>query len=177
MDEERFKIMQMLADGTITTDEADLLLEVLEAAPAEPTAATGPTQRIAPPSRETLIQPARTFANLTLDQLIELRIHGVDPEFIQEMRAAGLGDLSFDQLVEASIHGVRPEFIREMREAGLTDLTFDQMLELGIHGVTADFVRDMRAAGGSDLSVDKLVELRIHGVDPDFIRKMRQVGA
>ena len=30
MDEERFKIMQMLADGTITTDEADLLLEVLE---------------------------------------------------------------------------------------------------------------------------------------------------
>ena len=36
MDEERFKIMQMLADGTITTDEADLLLEALEAAPAEP---------------------------------------------------------------------------------------------------------------------------------------------
>ena len=45
MDEERLKIMQMLADGTITTDEADLLLEVIEAAPAAPAAATGETQR------------------------------------------------------------------------------------------------------------------------------------
>ena len=101
MDEERFKIMQMLADGTITIDEADLLLEALEAAPAEPTAATGQTQRIAPPWRETPEQPARTFANLTLDQLIELRIHGVDPEFIQGVRGLGLTDLTFAQLLEA----------------------------------------------------------------------------
>ena len=148
MDEERFKIMQMLADGTITTDEADLLLEALEAAPAEPAAATGQTQRIAPPWREMPKQPARTFANLTLDQLIELRNHGVDPEFIQRVH-----------------------------EAGLTNLAFEQLLELGIHGVNPDFIREMRAADGSDLSIDKLVELRIHGVDPDFIRKMRQVGA
>ena len=118
MDEERFKIMQMLADGTITTDEADLLLEVLEAAPAEPTAATGPTQRIAPPWHETPEQPAKTFANLTLDQLIELRIHGVDPEFIRDMRAAGGNDLSVDKLVELRIHGVDPDFIRKMRQVG-----------------------------------------------------------
>ncbi|MDQ2999119.1 MAG: hypothetical protein M3R61_18975 [Chloroflexota bacterium] len=176
MDEERFKIMQMLADGTITTDEADLLLDALDAAPAEPVAATGQTQRIAP-QRESPAQPPTTFANLTLDQLIELRTHGVRPDFIREMREAGLGDLSFEQLLEAGIHGVRPEFIKEMRAADLSDLTFDQLLQLGIHGVSADFVREMRAAGGSDLSIDKLVELRIHGVDPDFIRKMRQVGA
>jgi hypothetical protein len=89
MDEERFKIMQMLADGTITTDEADLLLEALDAAPAEPAAATGQTQRIAPPWREMPEQPARTFANLTLDQLIALRTHGVDPDFIRKMRQVG----------------------------------------------------------------------------------------
>jgi hypothetical protein len=89
MDEERFKLMQMLADGTITTDEADLLLEALEAAPAEPTAATGQTQRMAPPWREMPKQPARTFANLTLDQLIELRTHAVDPDFIRKMRQLG----------------------------------------------------------------------------------------
>jgi len=117
MDEERFKIMQMLADGTITTDEADLLLEALDAAPAEPVAATGQTQRITP-QREASEQPATTFANLTLDQLIELRTHGVDPDFIKEMREAGLGDLSFEQMLEASIHGVDPDFIRKMRQVG-----------------------------------------------------------
>src|SRR6185295_5079852 len=107
MDEERYKIMQMLADGTITTDEADLLLEALEAAPVETAAATGQTQRIAPPWRETPKQPARAFANLTLDQLIELRMHGVDPAFIQGVREVGLTDLTFEQLLEAGIHGVR----------------------------------------------------------------------
>ena len=109
MDEERFKIMQMLADGTITTDEADLLLEALEAAPAEPIAATGQTQRIAPPWRETPKQPARTFANLTLDQLIELRIHGVDPEFIQGVREVGLTQIRASQV------GVAEVVIREVR--------------------------------------------------------------
>src|SRR5689334_17013930 len=138
MDEERFKIMQMLADGTITTDEADLLLEVIEAAPP---AATGETQRIAPPWREAPKQPAarqpaeqapqqpaRTFANLTLEQLIELRIHGVDPEFIQQLRDTELGDLTYEQILQAGTHGVRPEFIKEMRAAGLGDLTFDQLI-------------------------------------------------
>src|SRR5688500_19051463 len=103
MDEERLKIMQMLADGTSTTDEADLLLEALEAAPVEPVAATGQTQRIAPPQREVPEQPARTFANLTLDQLIALRTHGVDPEFIQGVRELGLTDLTFEQLLEMGI--------------------------------------------------------------------------
>src|SRR5580765_6119880 len=117
MDEQRFKIMQMLADGTIMTDEADLLLDALDAAPTEPVAATGQTQRIAPPWREVPQQSARTYANLTLDQLIELRMHGIDPEYIQRIREAGLGDLSFGQLVEAGIHGVRPEFIQELRAA------------------------------------------------------------
>ncbi|HEU5097739.1 MAG TPA: hypothetical protein VFU22_01755 [Roseiflexaceae bacterium] len=172
MDGERVKIMQMLADGTITADEADLLLEAVEAAPA----ATGQTQRIAPAQPETRQQPATIFANLTLDQLIELRTHGVDPKYIQAMRAAGLGDLPFGQLLEAGMHGVRPEYIHEMRAAGLGDLSFDQIVEASIHGVRPEYIHEMRAAGLGDLPIDKLVELRIHGVSPDFIRQMRAVG-
>ena len=145
MDEERQQIMEMLAAGTITADEADQLLEAIT---AERPASTGPTQRIDSQQPDT---PAGTatnvFANLSLDQIIQLRTYGVTPDYI-----------------------------RQFSEAGLTDLSFDQLLQLGIHNVDPDFVREMRAAGFDDLSVDKLVELSIHNVDPDFIRQIREVG-
>jgi hypothetical protein len=34
------------------------------------------------------------------------------------MREAGFGDLSVDKLVELSIHNVDPDFIRQMRAVG-----------------------------------------------------------
>ena len=53
---------------------------------------------------------------LTTDQIVEMRIHGVSPEFVREMGESGLGDLSFDDLIEMGTHGVDPDYIREMRE-------------------------------------------------------------
>jgi hypothetical protein len=127
MDEEREKIMNMLAEGTITVEEAYELLDVIEAAqPAAPMAATGQTEHIEPQRRPEASQAGNLFANLTLDQLIQLRMHGVspefirgvDPEFIRAVWAAGLGDLPVEKLIEMRIHGVDPEFIQAMRQVG-----------------------------------------------------------
>ena len=93
MDEEREKIMNMLAEGTITVEEAYELLDAIEAAqPAAPSVATGQTERIEPQRRSEASQAGNLFANLTLDQLIQLRMHGVGPEFIRGLRDAGLKD-------------------------------------------------------------------------------------
>ena len=72
MDEERAKIVSMLAEGTITVEEAYQLLDAIDAAElAAPAAATGQTQRIEPqPRSEVSGQAGNLFANLTLDQLI-----------------------------------------------------------------------------------------------------------
>ena len=40
------------------------------------------------------------------DQLIAMRIHGVTPEFISDMKSRGLKDLTIDQLVNLRIHGI-----------------------------------------------------------------------
>jgi len=35
-----------------------------------------------------------------------MRIHGVSPEYISQMKSRGLNDLTIDQLVEMRIHGI-----------------------------------------------------------------------
>src|SRR5690349_16754688 len=121
MDEEREKIVTMLAEGTITVEEAYQLLDAIEAAePATQVAATGQAERMEPQRRaEVSGQAGNLFAKLTLDQLIQLRMHGVSPEFIRGIRELGLTDLSFEQILELGMHGVDPGFIRGIREAGL----------------------------------------------------------
>jgi len=37
---------------------------------------------------------------------VAMRIHGVSPEYISQMKARGLKDLTIDQLVDMRIHGI-----------------------------------------------------------------------
>jgi hypothetical protein len=48
-----------------------------------------------------------------------LKIHDVDAEFIEEMRATGLEELSVDRIVALKIHDFNPEFLQEMWDLGL----------------------------------------------------------
>lgn len=68
---------------------------------------------------------SRGKGEATLDQLVAMRIHGVDRQFMQQMRDLGLSDLSLDKLVAMRIRGVSGGFVREMASEGLTDLTAD----------------------------------------------------
>ena len=63
-----------------------------------------------------VMQMVSTVLRRVLQSIVEMRIHGVSPEFVREMGESGLGDLSFDDLIEMGTHGVDPDYIREMRE-------------------------------------------------------------
>jgi len=71
------------------------------------------------------------------------------------------------------IHGVTPAFINEIKQAGYDRLTVDKLVEFRIHGVSAKFIKELRDAGYTDLSADDLVEIRINGRD-GFIRKSKR---
>jgi hypothetical protein len=71
------------------------------------------------------------------------------------------------------IHGVTPDFINEIRQSGYDRLTVDKLVEFRIHGVSAKFIKDLKDAGYTDLSADDLVEIRINGRE-GFIRKSKR---
>ena len=49
---------------------------------------------------------------------MRLRIHGVTPAFVKEIRGLGYTDLTLDDFVKMRIHGVTPQFIKELKDLG-----------------------------------------------------------
>lgn len=110
---------------------------------------------------------------LTVDELIALRTHGVTPEYINEMRNAGLGELSLASLLSLRTHGVTADYIREMRAAGVPVKSPKEIASLKIHGVSVKYIQEMRSAGLGELSVKEIQSLAIHGVNSEYVRAMR----
>ena len=53
------------------------------------------------------------FENLTVNQLIQMRIHGVDADYVKKMRAAGLKNVSVNQMIEMRATGIDAILLKE----------------------------------------------------------------
>jgi beta-lactamase regulating signal transducer with metallopeptidase domain len=113
------------------------------------------------------------YGKLTGERLLDLRIRGVTPEFIQEIGEAGYRELSPERLVEFRINGIDSKVIREWAHAGLGDLRDERQLRLDL---TSAFIQEMADAGYRDLSPQRLSEFRFHGIDAEFVRKAASEG-
>ena len=78
------------------------------------------------------------------------------------MGELGYRDLSAEDLVALRIHGVTSQFVRELADLGYRTLSASQLRNMRIHGVTPSFVR-ARLRGDSRPTPEELVSLRIHG--------------
>jgi beta-lactamase regulating signal transducer with metallopeptidase domain len=147
---------------------------------------------------------AAGYTNLTVDQLVALRVHGVTAAFIKDlkaagydrlsvervaalavqgvtgdyaraMNAAGFGRLEVDQLLAAKIHNATPDYLHQMQNA-VKDADFGQLLAFRIHGVTLEYIREYNALGFGEPSANQLVAAKIHGVTGAFVREMQGLG-
>jgi len=145
---------------------------------------------------------AAGYRNLSVDDLIALKQHGVTPAYIRSIEAAGYKP-NVDDLVAMAIHGVTPEYIAQMKAQGfkldVDDLVAfkihgvdastiaairamgykpdaDDVVAFQIHGVTPETVRAMKSLGYGDPTLDQLVALQIHGVTPEFANAFKQAG-
>lgn len=96
--------------------------------------------------------------------------------FLADLAEAGYKDLSVDEIVDLKIQGVTGEFVRGISEAGWGKLTPRQLIALKIRGVSPRYVRDMKRAGLRDLSLAEVIELRIHGVSPEELQEIHSLG-
>lgn len=95
--------------------------------------------------------------------------------YIDGMKSAGLGDLSVDQLISLKIQGVTPEYVKQMHDIGLHP-DADELIGMKVQGITPDYVREMRSATGQPLDVDDLIGLKVQGVTPEYIKQLHDLG-
>jgi beta-lactamase regulating signal transducer with metallopeptidase domain len=147
---------------------------------AEARAATFEATRAA--ARASVAASARAVARaqvgpLTADDLIAMKIQGVDARYLSELAAlAPRIRLSAKEIVATKIHGLTPARLREFADAGYAATDIDDLVAMRIHGVTPLFIREMSAVGYPKLSPDDLVAMRIHGVTADNARRAAAQG-
>jgi len=98
--------------------------------------------------------------DLSVDEIIALKIHGVTPDYIRELRAAGI-EPSTPELVALKIHEVTPEYVRGLAAAGLTNLRVRDYLAAKIQGITPEFIQGIRSHGFKDLTLRQLIALKM----------------
>jgi beta-lactamase regulating signal transducer with metallopeptidase domain len=95
--------------------------------------------------------------------------------YIDGLKSAGLGDLTVDQLIALKIQGVTPEYVKQMHEIGLHP-DAGELIGMKVQGITPDYVREMRAATGQSLDVGNLIGLKVQGVTPEYIKQLHDLG-
>ncbi|RJS19999.1 peptidase M56 [Corallococcus sp. H22C18031201] len=143
-------------------------------------------------------------SDLTVDQLIELKVAGVTPERVNEMKSMGYAPtvsalvemghagitaeyardmntrfgrkLDTDDLVAMRHLGVTPEFIAALKAQGFSVSDPDEVQQARAVGVDEAYVRGLKSAGFSGLSLEDLVQMRAVGVDPAYIGDMSKLG-
>ncbi|HZB94986.1 MAG TPA: hypothetical protein VE268_03405, partial [Herpetosiphonaceae bacterium] len=149
MSEESTQVLKMLAEGKLTVEQANQLLEALGDEPAVTT-----EKRTRPTGRADRMEAPPRF---TVEQLIALSEHEVDPNFIKELYEAGLTGLSVEQLIELSEHEVDPSFLKQLNKMGLSGLTFEQIIALSEHEVDPSYLKQLHKEGLTDLTVEQII--------------------
>ena len=187
MNTERQRILELVAEGTITAAQAEELLAALDdETRSTSTTVIGAKEQSVPPTRQAKSESARYVQALkelgvpvpSVDELIALRSEGLTPEYVRSIREADITNftvndlISVDDLISMYSNGITPEYVRRMREAGVVDFSLDDLISMFSEGVTPEYVAEMRAAGLKDLSPNNLIAMASSGLDADTLRAL-----
>lgn len=141
------------------------------------------------------------LGDLTVDQLIALKIQDVTPEYVRGMQQLGLhpdagtliamreqditpeyiGELRHeglnpnqDQLIGLKVQGADGAYYRGLKDAGI-DPDIDQLIGLKVQGVTPEYVRELHAAGIA-LTADQVIGMKVQDVDPKYVKELQALG-
>jgi len=192
---ERLMVLDMIAEGKITAEEAEQLFKAMEESGDE--SASDAPELGAPLSDLSYLPSFSASTSIggrssskdvvaalkeagidqaTLSDIQELQSHKVTAEYIREIRALGLEPDGLGEWINLRAHDITPRYVRDLRDMGITDLDVDEITELRDHGVSAKYISSLREMRIKDLDVDELIELSDNDVSAKYIAELRQAG-
>jgi beta-lactamase regulating signal transducer with metallopeptidase domain len=112
--------------------------------------------------------------NVNVDELIGMKVQGITPEYVKDMRAATGQTLDSDELIGLKVQGVTPEYVRQMHDVGLK-ADADNIIGMKVQGVTPDYVRAMRGLG-LRVDADDIVGMKVQGITPEYVKGFQEIG-
>ncbi|HEY3974355.1 MAG TPA: M56 family metallopeptidase [Candidatus Sulfotelmatobacter sp.] len=116
---------------------------------------------------------AAGLGDLTVDQLIALKIQDVTPEYVRELKQEGLQP-DANRLIGMRVQGITPEYVRQLHASGLKP-DEEQLIGLKVQGVDGEYYRGLKEAG-LDPDIDQLIGLKVQGVTPEYVQELRAAG-
>ena len=116
---------------------------------------------------------AAGLGDLTVDQLIAMKIQDVTPEYVRQLREQGLQP-DANNLIAMRVQGITPEYVSGLRAAGLNP-DQNQLIALKVQGADGEYYRGLKEAGIQP-DVNTLIGLKVQGVTPEYVRELRAAG-
>ncbi len=176
---ERTRVLEMVAKGTISIEQADQLLEALENTKPDRANQNEITALDEEESWKGFGQDfGRAFTRPPHPPMPPRPPHPPRPP--RAPKGVSGGKLSFEQMIELGQYGISANYVRELGEAGLNDLSFEEVIKLGQYGINAKYVIELRKLGdelgAGELTLDRIIELGQYGVRPENVREMLESG-
>ncbi len=178
---ERIKILEMVAAGKLSVEQASELMDILGAKSATDAEKQSDQELRATEYNQEAMGRIRGYRrdgdrglravglpNLTAEEIGALKMYGVGTNYVKAMLETGLSDLTVKQIISLKNYGINANYVRSLLETGLGDLSPDQIISLKNYGVSAEYIRSLLETGLSDLTVKQIIRLKNHGVDPLF---------
>ena len=137
--EERKKILEMVASGRLTVEQADQLMDLFSTKSTTDAEKRPEGQRTGEYTREFMgrirgygkvVDKGLRVGELTAREITSLKNNGVDTDYVRALMDLGLPDLTVKQIIDLRNYGIDGDYIRGLQEAGIADLTTKQCIPL-----------------------------------------------
>ena len=152
---------------------------VLAATPSEPAPNPQPAgepeqQTASEDKKQSYVEgmEAAGFKNLSVDELISMKVQGVTPEYIKAIRDLGLQPTA-EEIVGMKVQGITPEYVRDMRKIAANP-SVEELIGMKVQGVTPEYIKAMHDMGFQP-NADEIVGMKVQGITPEYIREMKTV--
>jgi len=96
--------------------------------------------------------------------------------FLAALVAAGYGNLSVDEIIALKDHGIDARFLADLSQSGWDKMAARNLIDMHDHGVPAEMLRALRDAGFEHLEIDKVINAYEQGVRPGTLKEATQYG-